>query len=176
MDKDNRMLASLEELVRRAPVRTSIDEAIGRLEPLLLADPGAQMAWETVPLSLYGPGLPEAIRSSWVFILRGGVTTGAERHPNSHQRTLSYRGSGDLQTKVKGRWRSHALVSDPRAPITKRWVSIPVNTWHQVVVRGGHWVVVSFHTVPAEQLIEERPGRDDPRASRRRLYVGESAR
>jgi len=36
--------------------------------------------------------------------------------------------------------------------------------------------VVSFHTAPAEQLIEERPDSDDARASRRRLYVGESAR
>jgi hypothetical protein len=26
-----------------------------------------------------------------------------------------------------------------------------------VIPKGADWVVVSFHTVPAEQLIEERP-------------------
>ena len=162
--------------MRRPAARVRIDEAIVRLERLLRADAGAQMAWETLPLSLFDPGLPESIRSIWVFILRAGAVTGAERHPNSHQRTMSYRGAGDLQTREEGRWRSHALVSDQEAPIEKRWVSIPVNTWHQVVVPGDHWTVVSFHTVPAEELIEERPARDDAGAGRRRLYVGESAR
>jgi hypothetical protein len=173
---EKRTLSLLEQLVRRPAVRASIDEAIVRLERLLRADSGAQMSWETLPLSLFDPGLPESIRSSWVFMLRAGVVTGAERHPNSHQRTLSYRGTGDLQTRQEGRWRSHALVSDPGAPIEKRWVSIPVNTWHQVVVPGGHWTVVSFHTAPSEQLIEERPARDDSGAGSRRLYAGESAR
>jgi hypothetical protein len=173
---EKQTLTVLEQLVRRPAVLAGIDEIIVRLEGLLRADAGAQMAWETLPLSLFDPGLPETIRSSWVFILRGGAVTGAERHPNSHQRTLSYRGAGDLQTKEEGRWRSNTLVSDPRAPIEKRWVSIPVNTWHQVVVRGGDWTVVSFHTAPSEQLIEERPGRDEAHAGSQRLYVGESAR
>ena len=168
-------LTVLDQLLQRASVRAPIEAAVARLEPLLVGEAGAQMAWETLPLSLFGPGIPDTIRSSWVFILRGGAVTGAERHPNSHQRTLSYRGAGDLQTMEDGRWRSHALVSDPGAPLGGRWVSIPANTWHQVVVRGGHWVVVSFHTAPAEQLIEERPSSGDARASRR-LYVGESAR
>jgi len=169
-------LTVLDQLLQSAAVRAPIDAAVGPLERKLAANSSAQMAWETLPLSLFDPGLPETIRSSWVFILRGGAVTGAERHPNSHQRTLSYRGAGDLQTMEGGRWRSHALVSEPGAPLGERWVSIPANTWHQVVVRGGHWVVVSFHTAPAEQLIEERPDSDDARASRRRLYVGESAR
>jgi len=172
----SRTLAVLDQLLRRSAVRAPIDAAVGRIEQRLHADPGAQMAWETVPLSLFDPGLPGTIRSSWVFILRAGAVTGAERHPNSRQRTMSYRGAGDLQTMVGGRWRSHALVSEQDVPLAKRWVSIPANTWHQVVVPDGHWVVVSFHTALEEQLIEERPGRDDPRASRRRLYVGESAR
>jgi hypothetical protein len=38
------------------------------------------------------------IRSAWVFVLRAGADTGAEKHPNSHQRMMSFEGSGDLQT------------------------------------------------------------------------------
>src|SRR5437867_12226640 len=59
-------LLALDSLLRRAPVKAHINAAIERLEPCLAADPRAQMAWETVPLSLYDPGLPETIQSSWV--------------------------------------------------------------------------------------------------------------
>ena len=174
-DSEKRTLTVLDRLLQRDGVRAPIDAAVARLERLLEAEAGAQMAWETLPLSLFDAGLPGTIRSGWVFLLRAGAVTGAERHPNSHQRTLSYRGTGDLQTMEDGGWRSHPMVSAPAAALGERWVSIPANTWHQVVVRGGHWAVVSFHTAPAEQLIEERPPSDGARAGRR-LYVGESAR
>ena len=108
---EDRILAALEQAAKHSSARACIDAAAGRLEKALLAAPGAQMAWETVPLSTFDPGLPETIRSAWVFLLR-----------------------------------------------------------------GGHWVVLSFHTVPAEDLIEERPRGDAPETSHRRHYLGESAR
>jgi len=38
-----------------------------------------------------------------------------------------------------------------------RWISIPPNVWHRPVVgKDADWVVISFHTVPAEELIEEK--------------------
>jgi hypothetical protein len=130
------------------------------------------MAWEPIPLSIYGNSLPPPIRSSWVFILRAGATTGAERHPNSHQRMMSIQGTGDMQTGGEGRWQSNLLVSDPNADLQRRWISIPQNVWHQVVVpEGTDWVVVSFHTVPAEELIEERPGAADASQTRQKLYL-----
>lgn len=133
-------------------------------------------AWEPVPLGLYGAALPPDVRSSWVFVLKRGVTTGAERHPNSVQRMVSWSGSGDFQVHDGERWRSHRLVSDPKAPFERRWLSIPPQTWHQGVVGPEDWLVVSFHTVPAEALIEERPDPADPdpfrpRRTRRRRYV-----
>jgi len=134
------------------------------------------MAGETVPLSALEPGLPPAIRSCWVFILRDGAVTGAERHPNSRQRTLSWRGAGDLMTLSADRWTGHRLTSGPRAPLLRRWVSIPAGTWHRAVVRGGHWVVLSFHTATAGGLIEERPRGGAPGASLKRHYAGQSAR
>jgi len=133
-------------------------------------------AWEPVPLDLYGASLPSEIRSSWVFVLRRGVTTGAERHPNSIQRMVSWSGSGDFQVHDGGRWRSHRLVSDPSAALEARWISIPPETWHQGVVGERDWLVVSFHTVAAQELIEERPDPSDPdpfhpHHTRRRRYV-----
>ena len=56
--------------------------------------------------------------------------------------------------------------------LEQKWISIPPNVWHQVVVpEGDDWVVVSFHTVPAEDLIEERPEVADPSQTRQRLYL-----
>src|SRR5262249_4993981 len=110
-----------------------------------------------IPIEKYR-GLPPEIRSSWIFVLRKGTTTGAERHPNSHQRMMSYLGSADFPEVHNEVWVAHRLTSDRTRPIAERWASIPPYTWHQGIVDPDeHWVVVSFHTVPAEELIEERP-------------------
>ena len=126
-----------------------------------------------VPLALYGQKLPGDIRSSWIFILRAGSTTGAERHPNSRQRMMSYRGSGDLQTRTEEYWATNWLVSDLGAQLEHRWISIPPNAWHQAVVPGKNWIVISFHTVPEHELIEERPDQDNAEMTKQRRYVQE---
>ena len=121
-------------------------------------------------VSLAANNLPPDIRSSWIFILRAGTDTGAERHPDSHQRMMTFAGTGDMKVDAKGTphdveteseivWQSHALVGDSAADLEQRWISIPRNVWHRPVIpRGVDWIVVSFHTVPATELIEERPG------------------
>src|SRR5690349_10368844 len=101
------ILSSLDSIVRRASVFLALDAIAERIEQRLCGDTTASMEWEAVPLDLYGTPLPETIRSSWVFILRAGAATGAERHPNSRQRMMSYRGSGDLQTGFDPEWRSN---------------------------------------------------------------------
>ena len=129
------------------------------------------LAWEPIPLHVYAGPLPASVRSSWVFILRANTVTGAERHPNSHQRMMSYRGRGDFQTRTTGEWCSHRLRSDPTAPMAERWISIPPSVWHQGVVPGEDWVVVSFHTVAEHDLIEERPAPGSEDAMGRRNYA-----
>jgi hypothetical protein len=48
----------------------------------------------------------------------------------------------------------------------------PKNIWHQPVVSPDNdWVVVSFHTVPAEELIEERPDPSRDSGTRQMHYV-----
>jgi hypothetical protein len=121
----------------------------------------------------YGVGLPSSIFSSWVFALRAGAATGAERHPNSRQRMMSYRGAGDLQTKIglKHDWSRHPLASDRDAPLEQRWISIPRNVWHQAVVAESNWVVISFHTASPNWLIEERPDPANARQTVQRRYM-----
>src|SRR5262249_41268581 len=164
-------LDCLDRILQRQPVRDFLDTVVARVEQQLQADPSAVMAWEPVPLDVYGTPLPGGIRSSWVFILRADVATGDERHPNSRQRMMSYRGAGDLQTRHGERWEPHRLDSDTRLPLQQRWISVPENVWHQAVTPAANWVVVSFHTVPGEELVEERPGHSGPGSTQQRKYL-----
>ncbi len=168
-----KILQSLDEIVRRESVRAVIDSLVPRVEQKLEKDSEALLAWEPVPLDTYGEGLPDMIRSSWVFIVRAQAESGAERHPNSHQYMMSYKGSGDLQVMTDKKWDSNLLVSDPEEGIESRWVSIPPYTWHQAVSSKENWVVVSFHTAPEDELIEERPDSIDTELTHQRLYSDE---
>ncbi len=177
MKIDNRelkILQILDSIIREESVRIEIDAIVQRVEQKLNRSPEVLLTWEPVSLRIYGERLPDMIRSSWVFALRARSITGAERHPNSHQRMMSYRGSGDLQIQLEGEWISNHLVSDAGAPIQNRWVSIPPRIWHQAVVPDKNWVVVSFHTVPANQLIEERPDSTNPESVLQRWYWKQS--
>jgi hypothetical protein len=72
----------------------------------------------------------------------------------------------------KGNWRSNRLISKPAAPLEQRWISIPPNVWHRPVIgKDMDWVVVSFHTVPAEELIEERPGSNSADGTKQMRYL-----
>lgn len=79
---------------------------------------------------------------------------------------------GDLQTGGEGRRQAHRLRSEEGTPMDARWVSIPSGVWPQVVVPDRDWVVVSFHTVPAHEMIEERPDTADAGKTRQRKYIG----
>ena len=89
--EEGKILQTLDELVRRSSVIATINSIVTHVEQKLARNPDALLAWQPIPLNTYGVGLPSMIRSSWVFILRARATTGAERHPNSHQRMMSYR-------------------------------------------------------------------------------------
>ena len=188
--EESSLLEILDTIVGSEEIRAQIYPIVERVRTELARNKKAQMTWEPIPLTIYGGALPSGIRSSWVFVLRAGAATGAERHPNSHQRMMSFEGAGDLQVRARHgtspsirrtgladgsevQWQSNFLVSDPDAPLERRWISIPRNVWHQVVVpEGPDWVVVSFHTVPPEELIEERPDSDDADRTKQMRYLG----
>ena len=164
------ILQELDKLVLQPRLVPVLDATATRLEHQLSAEPSRLLVWEPLGLSLYGMPVPPSIRSSWMFVLRANTVSGAERHPNSIQRVMSWRGAGDLQTEQRGQWISHPLVSRPNEALERRWLSIPAGVWHQGVMGGENWVVVSFHTVVASELIEERPG-PEGRGSTKRFYV-----
>jgi hypothetical protein len=151
-------LESIETVLRSENVREQIRPIVERVRAELARTKEALMAWEPIPLNAFGRALPPEVRSAWVFVLRAGADTGPERHPNSHQRMMTFGGSGDMQTGEPGRWQSNVLVSNPEVSLERRWISIPPNIWHRPVVGlDADWAVVSFHTVAPDELIEERP-------------------
>src|SRR5438552_6789922 len=167
-------LESIEKVLRSENVREQIRPIVERVRAELRRKKEALMTWESIPLTIFGRALPPEIRSAWVFVLRAGADTGAERHPNSHQRMMSFEGSGDLQTREPAQWQSNALVSDPEAPLERRWISIPPNVWHRPVVdANADWTVVSFHTVAPEELIEERPDSGSKDGTKQMKYLGQ---
>src|SRR5881394_2112886 len=159
MTKEERLrLETLDTALRSDNVREHIRFVVARLREELARKKDALMGWEPFPLDVLATTLPPDIRSAWVFVLRAGADTGAERHPNSHQRMMTFEGSGNMQTGEPSLWQSNVLVGNPDAPLEQRWISIPQNVWHRPVVGAdADWTVVSFHTVPAEELIEEKP-------------------
>jgi len=172
--KERSLLDHLDKILRLKEVRVQIQPIVERVRADLAQKQQAVMAWEPIPLTTFGDPLPSGIRSSWVFILRAGVNTGAERHPNSHQRMMSFEGTGDLQlrARLEAPWQPNVLISDPETPLERRWISIPQNIWHQPIVpQGANWVVVSFHTVPAAELIEERPDSSRAGGTKQMVYL-----
>jgi hypothetical protein len=150
------IIAALDRVVARSAVATVVRERLARVLRQLEGSPGP-MAWETIPLGAFETSLPESIRSCWIFVIRAGAATGAERHPNSHQRSLSLTGTGTFELRERGSWASHPLVSTEGGAPERRWVTIPPSTWHRLFVDTQAWGMLSFHTVAPEELIEERP-------------------
>jgi len=169
--EEKKIIEMLDTALMDQSIEKDIDAIVKSVEKTLENDPKALMAWEPIPLNLYHKKLPDDIKSSWVFILRKNTTTGAERHPNSIQRMMSYQGSGDFQSKPDLKWNSNFLASDFDGDIDKRWISIPLNVWHQGIVGDENWVVVSFHTAEVSELIEERPDEGDETKLHKQKYV-----
>src|ERR1700747_2472210 len=84
-----------------------IRSVVARVREELAPRKDALMSWEPVSLNVFATTPPTEVRSAWVFVLRTAADTGAERHPNSHQRMMSFEGSGDLQTGEHGNWQSN---------------------------------------------------------------------
>src|SRR5438477_13018258 len=90
-------LEKLDTIVRSDELCARINPVVDRVCAALAQKPEAVMTWEPIPLEIFGQKLPPEIRSGWIFVLRAGADTGAERHPNSHQRMMTLHGAGDMR-------------------------------------------------------------------------------
>lgn len=130
----------------------------------------APQAWEPLPAELFESGLPDGIRSCWIFRLRAGGTFGAERHPNSHQRSVALGGVATFELFDGNAWVAKQLCADTLEPLRDSWISIPAGQWHRIRIGPGDFTSCSFHTATAEELVEETPVGDDLAVTHKRLY------
>lgn len=150
--------------------RDVLAPVLARVESALAAHPDQRQAWEPMELSSLPFEAPVGVRSCWVFVLRAGAKFGPERHPNSHQRTVALSGAAlfeVLDGETWSQWPVRATADEPGAVSA---ISILPGTWHRIRVGPRNCVCVSFHTVPAVELIEETPVGDDLSVTKQRLY------
>jgi len=160
----------LSRALKSPSVRNRIAAALARVQGALAARPDQPQAWEPLPLGSLGFTIPSEILSCWIFVLRAGATFGAERHPNSHQRTVALAGAALFELFIDGTWSPWAVGGGTGARGLSPTISIPPSVWHRIKIGPENFVSVSFHTVGADELIEETPLGDDLSTTRQRLY------
>ena len=97
MDQDP-VIEQLDRAVRPSDVSAQIAATLERVVTKLESGNDV-MAWDTIPLAVFGNALPPSIASCWIFVIRADAASTAERHPNSHQRSLSLVGEGEFQLR-----------------------------------------------------------------------------
>src|SRR4051812_39486316 len=80
--EERAILEWLDRSVWSPTVQTVLKPIVRRVTDQLTSRHESVMAWEPISLITFGSELPCPIQSAWIFILRAGVNTGAERHPN----------------------------------------------------------------------------------------------
>ena len=166
----DRVAAKLSHLVNSSRQSDAIAPVLARVERALADRPDQPQAWEPLTLTDLPFKVPADIQSCWVFILRAGATFGAERHPNSHQRTIALSGDALFEVLIDDSWSQWPIRATSDENDSASAVSIPPSVWHRITIGQLNFVSMSFHTVPAEQLIEETPVGGDLSVITQRLY------
>jgi hypothetical protein len=114
---EKRTILILDNVFKRKSVIMKIDATAKRVEQKLIEDFESDLAWKSIPLDVYQEKLPSMIRSSWVFVVRAQANTGAERHPNSHQFMMSYKGEAIFKFWLMEIGRLIHLSASPVIPL-----------------------------------------------------------
>jgi quercetin dioxygenase-like cupin family protein len=133
-------LAALDALVERS--QAVLDAASLKARAMLQI--GEEFGWEFVSL---GP-LPEGVASAGLFVLPARSRPTPHRHPNSIQHMCRLSGEARVRLTLGGE------VMDRLVGADERWVVIETDATHQIDVEDREFVVISFHTVPQEELLE----------------------
>lgn len=143
-------LESLHAAVARVIGQDSFSPTLARLKSEL-RESNEPFVWATIDLDALGVELPAAIKSGWIFLLRGDVPSGCHHHPNSVQHMIAVNGRG--RSIVGGVSRDMPLFGDDR-PVEEKWYVIGRSVPHEFFPAGEDMAVVSFHTCAANELEE----------------------
>ena len=155
------LIKQLDTVLQQPQAQQALHSALAQARARLLA---SDDEWQSVavPIESYGDSLPDAIQSSRVVVFRAGAAGRYERHPNSTQLVHVLAGTVDIQTLTDNQWHSNLKGADS-TELADRWSYVPQGIWHHPVVSDdSDCEIVAFHTVPAEQLIDEHHGYPQP--------------
>lgn len=176
MRPDPESLPLLHRLHERAfgdtDVRKVLDAGFARLASELRTRPEPPHATCTVPIELFvDDGRHDEIRLCRLFLLRRGARMALpERHRNSVQRLVSYRGAGLIHQGVRGggpEGLSPRTISSPGhtrhdepaaapADLHLHWDIVPAGVWHfPEAARGEDWATVTFHSAAEDEIADE---------------------
>ncbi len=184
------LLRRLHERVFTAPeVRAVLDARFARLAAELQSRPEPPHAACVIPIDFFTAALPAGqarqVRLCRLFLLRRGARMAVpERHCNSVQRLVSYRGKGRIHQEMPGggpeELRPRAIFSpltsaaadddrpgawtaagadDPTSDPTDcgcHWDIVPAGVWHvPEAAEDGDWATVTFHSAAEDEIVDE---------------------
>ena len=109
-----------------------------------MLETGEEFGWHFVSLR----PLPEGIASAGLFVVPARSSPTPHRHPNSIQHMRRLSGEARVRLSLSGE------VLDKSVGPDEPWVVIEENATHAIDVGAEEFVVISFHTVPQEELLE----------------------
>ena len=143
-------LRALDALIE-GELRPLIDEAVDAARRML-ATSQEPFGWQFIDV---GSGdFPDGIRSVAVFILPAGTCPPGHHHPNSTQHMRVLAGRATVTLRSTGSPAQHDPVRYG-VGAQRLWLVIPQGVEHELEVMSGEaLVVLSFHTVAQEDLLE----------------------
>jgi quercetin dioxygenase-like cupin family protein len=145
----------MQHYVNRPDHIAVIEHACAECEVELRESSGLEMAYRAVIPHLQLADA-DATFSLWVFAFAPEGESDTHKHSNSTQITCTWRGQGRLRI---GEPDCASPISPPlQSPEhdpERDWVIIPPGVFHHAQADATGWIVVSFQTVPAEELRSE---------------------
>jgi hypothetical protein len=108
--------------------------------------------WSVIDLRLVESGLPDEIKSCWIFVLKKDVASGCHYHPNSVQHMTMIKGQG--LSNVGGKSKRMQQFGSAHSSLEDVWYVIGEGVPHEFFPEKEDMTVVSFHTCEADQLEE----------------------
>lgn len=165
MTISSQLLRSMQFYVTQPENAATIEQAWAECENDLRTQPGLQMAYRAAVPKLELPDT-STMFSLWVFAFAPNGESDTHKHSNSTQITCTWRGSGRLRIGDP----AQAIEVVPPSPSIEQnpegnWAVIPSSVFHHAKAAATGWSVVSFQTVPAEEL------QNEPYAGEARYYL-----
>ena len=170
-ENDRPLIEHLHQLVfREEECRGAIEAALLRAVARFSESGFAKSysSW-TIPLDSFRSGMPEPLRDRVrlcrVFAIKAGQRAPhEERHRNSIQRLVSFRGGGIVHCALAdvsgGPYVARSVFSPDSGngkDILQCWDVMPENTWHYPQAQPGQhdWYGVAFHSAGADEIEDE---------------------